>query len=42
VKVRSERIFAANHEDETNGKELLRTKRMKSSTRKTEENLSEA
>ena len=41
-KVRGERILAMNHEDETNGKELFKTKRMESSTRKTEENLSEA
>ena len=42
VKTRGERILAANHEDETNDKELFRTKRMKSAGRKTEENLSEA
>ena len=42
VKARGERILVANREDEANDKELFRTKRMKSATRKTDENLSEA
>lgn len=40
VKVRGERILAANRGEETND-ELFRTKRMKSDRRKTEENLGE-
>jgi hypothetical protein len=42
VRARGERNLSANHEDEANDKELLRTKRMKSARRKTEEKLSEA
>ena len=42
MKARGERILVANREDEANDKELFRTKRMKSATRKTDENLSEA
>jgi len=42
VKARGEKILAVNREDETYDKEPLRTKRMKITKRKTEENPSEA